>query len=306
MIEGNFTEDKRNNSILPPWNDLLGKDDFISYMPSYKGNQYLDKFDECVLPCSETGDITYYVYNPFKHNTAVNEKCPVLVWIHGYTNALDGKVCVSHSGGEMFASPEYQKKMGGAFVVVPLANEKRSETGEIVDSWSEVYVKPVKQILDIVCDENKEHIGCKFIMGGSSGGYFSWWFAQGYCNEIDGCIPISSGYIPEKEDLKHIEEAGVYVLAAHGRHDELCSFDEFVKPKLEYLENMKNCICYFPEWVRNGDGGVASLYYGFEMGQHCMITQVQSNLIFEDGRCYDNRLPNGVTGWIADVCKAKQ
>lgn len=54
-----------------------------------------------------------------------------------------------------------------------------------------------------------------------------------------------------------------------------------------------------------GDGGVASVNYGTEMGQHCMINQFQANLIYDDGRFYDERLPEGVTGWIRDVCEKR-
>lgn len=49
--------------------------------------------------------------------------------------------------------------------------------------------------------------------------------------------------------------------------------------------------------------GVASVNYGMEMGQHCIINQIQANLIYHDGTCYDERLPKGVTGWIREVCR---
>ncbi len=69
---------------------------------------------------------------------------------------------------------------------------------------------------------------------------------------------------------------------------------------------MKNCVCYFPEWVRNGDGGAASINYGFEMGQHCLINQFQSNLLYDSGNPCDERFPGGVTGWIRSVCAEKE
>lgn len=70
-----------------------------------------------------------------------------------------------------------------------------------------------------------------------------------------------------------------------------------------WVPGMKHCICFFPEWIRNEDKGVASVNYGMEMGQHCMINQIQANLIYNDGTCYDERLPEGVTGWIREVCQ---
>ena len=61
---------------------------------------------------------------------------------------------------------------------------------------------------------------------------------------------------------------------------------------------MKNEELFLPEWVYNGDGGVASFFYGFEMGQHCMINWVQSDLRFNDGRTAEGFGYDGATGWI--------
>ena len=52
------------------------------------------------------------------------------------------------------------------------------------------------------------------------------------------------------------------------------------------------------------DKGIASIVGGIEMGQHCLMNAVQSNLMFDDGTPMDPRLPDGLTGWIADRRKA--
>lgn len=139
-------------------------------------------------------------------------------------------------------------------------------------------------------------------MGASAGGYFTWRLIEDYPQDFEGAIPIASGYIPEKESLKKIEEAGIRLIVAHGLHDEMAVFEKCMKPRQEDLQGMNHCICYFPEWVRNGDKGVASVNYGMEMGQHCLINQFQMNLMYDDGTCFDERFPNGVTGWIREVC----
>lgn len=158
-------------------------------------------------------------------------------------------------------------------------------------------------IFDRVCEENADHISCKFVMGASSGGYFTWRLIEDYTKDFDGAIPIASGYIPSDENLKKIDDAGMQLIIAHGRHDEMAEFDRCIAVREESLQAMKNSLCYFPEWVRNGDSGVASVNYGIEMGQHCLINQFQANLIYDDGRFYDERLSKGVTGWIKDVCE---
>ncbi|MDE6133379.1 MAG: hypothetical protein K2G04_08405, partial [Oscillospiraceae bacterium] len=93
----------------------------------------------------------------------------------------------------------------------------------------------------------------------------------------------------------------VNLLIAHGRRDEMAIFDKCITPREEKLRSMKNTLCFFPEWVYNGDGGVASIDYGIEMGQHCMINWVQHNLMFDDGKPADGRLPHGVAGWVKEI-----
>lgn len=117
-----------------------------------------------------------------------------------------------------------------------------------------------------------------------------------------GAIPCASGYIPEAESLKKIDEAGIHIIVAHARHDEMVLFEKCIAPIESELQAMKNCLCFFPEWIRNEDKGVASINYGIEMGQHCIINPIQGNLIYTDGTCYDERLPKGITGWIKEVC----
>lgn len=111
------------------------------------------------------------------------------------------------------------------------------------------------------------------------------------------------GYFSSCEALERISQSGVNLLVAHGRHDEMASFDECIKPHIDKLSKLENCICFFSEWVYNGDGGVSSVFYGFEMGQHCMINWIQNNLMFDNGTPADERLPHGVTGWIREVCE---
>lgn len=285
---------------VPEWAKLLPEGEFISYLPSYEGGKYFDLFDELSFSCEETGDITYYVYDPVKHGADKNGKYPVLLWLHGATNALNGKFCICNCGGELFASPEYQREMGGgAYIVVPLANEKTDGDGKLIETFSEKYFKPIKGIVERVCSEGST--GKVFAMGGSLGGWMTWKLAEKFPETFDGIIPISTGYIPTDGRLENIARHNIKVFVTIGRHDETLDFDKEIAPRIPKMEEL-GILTYFPEWVKNGDGGVASLFYGWEMGQHCMINQVQANLMYDDGTPYFERLPNGVTGWIKQVC----
>lgn len=298
-----FTKETKNENPIPPWMEELSEEDFISCNTAYVMGGYWDLFEECLYPCEEKGDIRYFVYNPVKHGAAADKKYPVLMWIHGLNCAIDGRRCVGYCGAEQYASEDYQKAMGGgAYIIVPLANEARLEDDTIVGSWDEDYLPYVKAIYDKVCEENAGNIGARFMMGASSGGYVTWRMLELYGDYFKGAIPIASGYVPETESLKKIENAGIHLLVAHSRHDEMAGFEKCIAPYEAQLRALRHCICFFPEWIRNEDKGVASVNYGMEMGQHCMINQIQANLIYQDGSCYDDRLPKGVTGWIREVC----
>ena len=293
----------QNTDAVPEWAKYLRDGEFISYYPTYKSKIYFDLFDEYSYPCAETGDIRYYVYDPIKHGAPADKKYPALMWLHGATNSLDGVKCIMCCGAEQYASPKYQQEMGGAYIIVPLANEKRLENGELEGSWSNIYLSPIMDIYKKVCQEHENNIGKKFVMGASSGGYFTWRLLEDYTDFFDAAIPISSYYVPSNSALGRISDSGIDLIIAHGRHDEMAPFDECIEPRIEKLQSIKNCICFFPEWVYNGDGGVSSVHFGIEMGQHCMINWVQSNLMFDNGTPADERLPEGVTGWIKAVCE---
>lgn len=297
-----FTKETKNENPCPPWQSEMEEGDMISCNTTYVLGGYWDEFDEYSFPSESTGDLRYFVYDPVKHGADKNKKYPILMWIHGTNCAIDGRRCVGYCGAEQYASPKYQEAMGGgAYIVVPLANEARLEDDTIVGFWDETYLVPVKALFDKVCQDNAANISSRFVMGASSGGYFTWRLIEDYPSDFEGAVPIASGYIPSEAGLKRIDEAQVKTVIAHGKHDEMAPFDKIIVPREGELRAMKNSICYFPEWVRNEDKGVASVNYGMEMGQHCLINQFQANLMYNDGTYMDELFPNGVTGWVREV-----
>ncbi len=303
MALPDFKKTVQDKGAIPPWAGKLKDDEFISYENSYKTRLYLNLFDRYVMPDGVVGDIRYYVYDPVKHGADPNGRYPVTMWFHGLSNSLMEDGCIMCCGAEQYASPKYQQEMGGSYIIVPLCNEVREENGQVNGGWSRDHIDVIKKIYDKVIADNDKNISKKFIMGASSGGFFTWAMLESFPHFFDGAIPISSGHVPDDESLDRIEKSGVSLIIAHGRNDEMADFDECIMPRIEKLEALKSCLCFFPEWVYNGDGGISSVFYGFEMGQHCMINWIQHNLMFDDGRSADSRLPNGITGWIRAVCE---
>ena len=58
-----------------------------------------------------------------------------------------------YSGAEFFGKEDYQKSFGGVYILVPLANEKRNEEGEVVYSWSETYANLLYNLINEFNDE---------------------------------------------------------------------------------------------------------------------------------------------------------
>lgn len=300
MALPDFKQLSQDKTAVPEWAQFLKEGEYISYTNSYKSKIYFDLFDKYLQPCEETGDIRYYVYDPVKHGADPEKQYPVLMWLHGASNSLMEEGCIMCCGAEQFASPEYQKRMGGAYLIVPLCNEERLPDGTILGAWSPAHSAPVKAIFDRVCEAPSA--GKRFVMGASSGGYFTWQLLEDYGSYFDAAMPIASGYVPDDAALDRIAAGGTKLLIAHGKHDELAPFAECIAPRMEKLCSLPDTLCFFPEWVYNGDGGVSSVFYGIEMGQHCMINWVQHDLRFDDGTTADARLPEGVTGWIRGIC----
>jgi len=304
MALPDFKKLEQNKTVVTAWAKYLKDGEFISYENTYKSKIYFHLFDRYEYPCAETGAIRYYVYDPVKHGADPTKKYPVLMWPHGASNSLMEEGCIMCCGAEQYASPRYQQEMGGAYLIVPLANERRLEDGTLLGTWEKAYSAPIKAIFDKVCAEHAEQVGKKFVMGASAGGYFTWQLLEDFCGFFDGAIPISSSYLPSDAALNQISESGIQLILAHGKHDELADFATCILPRMETLQKMQHTICFFPEWVYNGDGGVSSVFYGLEMGQHCMVNWIQHNLMFDNGTPADEQLPDGVTGWIRQICNS--
>lgn len=93
-----FSENTKVDCVVPEWAKFMDKGDHISYMPSFKGGEFLGLFDEriCTAPENQPpfDSMTCYLFDPTKHGRDRNGKYPLLIFIHGATNALDGRKCV--------------------------------------------------------------------------------------------------------------------------------------------------------------------------------------------------------------------
>ena len=292
-----------NGIPTPPWAGEMEPGDFISTAPTYEVGKLFHLFEKSQYKHVSGTELKYYFYDPFKQSTVERKKLPLLVFLHGTSNALEGDVCINYTGAELYASEKYQKSLDGAHILIPVANEYRDEDGKVQGFWSADYLESVHGLIMDFVAEKKDVIGPIVLLGNSSGATFVLRLMDTYMDDFDVVIPVGGTALGDDSVLDKYDEKGKYLFLALGKRDEFHDYEEELVPRLPRLERMKHCFIYTPDWVRNGDKGVASINFGIEMGQHCLVNAVQCNLMFDDGTPMDVRPPHGLTGWIASVVR---
>lgn len=257
----------------------------------------------------QVGDLKYYVYDPCAHGADPEGTYPVILWFHGSGNALMGNLAISAGGAEYFATDEWQAEFGPAYIVCPLANEFADENGSTMMNWishepgsdTSVYSTAVKGLVDQFMGEHEGHVGKLAVVGTSAGGYMAYRYAIDYTDTVNALLLMAPAYTPTEAELDKLEAAGFPILHLKSTHDEMLTYEEYTAPVRAKLDSMSNMTNICTDWARNGDGGVASLFFGIEMGQHCICSSVGQNMMFDDGTPMEEQLPAGITGWFKEV-----
>jgi len=287
---------------IVPWAGQIPEGAFISYEPTYKVGQYFSRFHKEVFEPADFEKLGYYFYDPTEHGFEKGRAYPLFLFLHGFTNALEGDVCINYAGAEFYAKEEYQRAVGGAYLLIPLANEVRGPDGKVTGSWEERHLRP---LYDLVCDFTNRYaaakggVGKKVVFGNSRGATMCFRLVDAYTDFFNALVPIGSSDISDDKTLDRYDQNDVWLLFSMGKHDEFNDYEKEVLPRLERLKRMKHCTLLTPEWVYNGDHGIASINFGTEMGQHCLINPMHCNMLFDDGTPMEETLPHGVTGWLA-------
>ena len=292
---------------LPPWANEIPEGAFITYEPTYKTGEYFSRFHKDFYDCELPGKngMNYYYYDPTEHGFPKNRDYPVFVFMHGLSNSLVGDLCINYAGAEFYSKEEYQNAVGGAYLLIPIANEYRDKDGKVKGSWDESHIKPVH---DLICDFAKNRAGGriskKVIFGNSRGATMCFKMVDAYTDFFDALVPIGTADISDDATLDRYDANDIWLFYATGKRDEFNDYKTLVAPRIPRLKRMKHCFIFTPEWVYNGDHGIASINFGVEMGQHCLINPMHCNLMFDDGTPMEPTLPDGVTGWLSQMLKS--
>lgn len=289
-----------------PWEKDMPQGAFISTAPTYKVGEYFYRFHKDTFTPTAFAQMGYYFFDPTEHGFPKGRSYPLFVFLHGTSNALEGEVCINYGGAEFYSTDEYQKTVGGAYLLLPLANEYRNEQGRCQGQWCEEYTRPVYELINsFIVKHTAENGGVdkKVVFGNSSGATMSFRMVNAYTDFFNALVPIGSGAIPDDATLDRYDQNDVHLFYAMAKRDEFNDFEKDIAPRLPRLARMKHCYIFTPEWVYNGDHGIASINFGVEMGQHCLINPMHANLKFDDGTPMEPDLPNGITGWLAQMLK---
>ena len=294
------------SNIWHPWAKQIPQGAFITDSPTYKVGEYFSRFHKDSFTPADFAQMGYYFYDPTEHGYPKGQQYPLLVFMHGTTNALEGDVCINYAGAEFYSKEDYQKTLGGAYLLLPLANEYRDQEGNCRGAWGNTYVPPVYELIKAFIQKHtlaNGGVSKKVVFGNSSGGRMALRLSAAYPEFFDVVVPMGAAEIPDESLLDLYDQNNISLFFAMGKRDEFNDYQKQIVPLLPRMKRMKNCFIFTPDWVYNGDHGIASINFGVEMGQHCIINPMHCNLMFDDGSPMEPSLPDGVTGWLAKVIK---
>lgn len=296
----------------PWWLPQTPKGSFISYNATYgdRIGKYFDRFNKDSFKCNiEIPDgtfdkIDYYFHDPRKYGFDPNKKYPLLIFIHGLTNALqDESTFINYSGAEFFATQEYQDELEGAFILVPKANEY-NDNEVCKGSWSDGYIDPLyNTINDFIDKYAKNSISKISILAASKSLKMTYKLVVKYPELFDIFIELSSNRLPNNSEIEIFNKNDIFFFYALCKHDELNDYEIQVKPYLKNIKKINKHFIFLPDWIYHGNKGIASGYElgRFEMGQHCLIVSFMVNLLFDDGTPMYDKFPKGFLNWFKTI-----
>lgn len=283
------------------------------------GQGLMDRFDAQVL---ETGDaaigaLDYYVYAPIAHGAKANRAYPLLLMFHGANNGgVNDKLCGGLTDWMIYAGDEYQRLLGGAYVVFPKANEYATAQEKTVEdvvhcyqptgNWmssrrgTSVYSDALALLVDTL--KARYPISSLNVIGTSAGGYMAWRFAIDHPQLCRKVVPVAPAYKPTAAELELLARADIGLWVIHGEQDANCPILLYTGAILPQLNDMPNARVTILDTVRFGNRKIVSVPSGGrDIGQHLAQFAVGQNMLYDDGTPYDGRYPDGLIAWLADA-----
>lgn len=285
-------------------------------------NELQKKFDNRTGPqINGRPAIDYHVFSPAKE---AGQKYPVLVWLHGMSGGRHFRAPVD-SIVTSFAKPEMQTKFGGgAYIVVPRANEDfgmcATDGFLFSNSWlvgmntEENEAIPMEKIravdngrtqLPELTAALRQFIAEEaafidhdrvYLAGNSAGGYMTWQTLLAMPDVFAAAAPVChAAFVPRDEFMPRFAHMPLWVIC--GELDSL--YKTSVEPCVEKLRAKhpadKLRVTIFDK-VRNPNRMPAE-------SEHHAWVPVANDMFYADGIPYDINYPDGFIAWLMSHTK---
>ena len=259
------------------------------------------------------GEMNYYLYDPTKHGSPSDKDYPLIMVFHGANNGRDGIKCTTYTDCAVFAGPEYQKRLGGAYVLFPKANERDTVIGGVKRGWgtwmtedpatgTSIYLPAVTAILEKVISGNHIDPSHVIVGGTSAGGYMTWRFLGAHADMVSGAFLMAPAGCPTEEEIARYGSMKLPLWIIHGVNDEICKYPLFTGSYAPAFAGRPEVRISALDTVRYGDKSVVRMNVGgIEMGQHLALFAVGSNMIYDDGTPYDPAYSKGFIDWLRSL-----
>lgn len=237
------------------------------------------------------GSMDYYIYNPTEHGFAPDRQYPVIMAFHGANNGgANNERCGALTDWMIFASDEYQKRLGGAFIVFPKANEyttvQRIQDGDKIKiykpagTWMRGFNTIKTSIYSDAIQKLYEHIKQTYntrklaVIGSSAGGYLAWRFILEHPESASAAVIVSPAYTPNDMEIEQIGKQKIRLWIIHGLKDKNCPIDIFTGPAEKKLRAQKNIRLSILDTVRFGNRKI--VYYEMRPGSDSILRNLRS------------------------------
>jgi len=299
MVVQNIEKIKQS---LKPVREIITPDIIAQNLASETALQKL--FDNRQGPAIEgRHQIDYHVFSPAKGD-ADTTRYPVFIWLHGMGHGNCFRQPVRGSDVANFASPKYQAKFSGAYIVVPRANEDLGQMATnnffwYTNSWlSGVYVEgglpPKSQIPELVAairqflQEESKNIDTSriYLSGFSAGGYMTWQTLLAMPDTFAAAAPICHAMFVQTD---YVNTIPLWLIC--GEKDELCM--HYVAHTIDKLQDTHKA-----EFRTTILKDVLNPDYTPAVSQHHSWVPVTFDMLYNDGKPYDEKYPQGFINWL--------
>ena len=209
-----------------------------------------EEADKFVAAKSKSG-VNYQYFKPV--NKDDGKKHPLIIWFHGngeggykdYRNNVSQKL--ANRGAVAFAENKTQKIFGGAYVVVPQADDTW------YNNYTKGYIKSVKAMIDEFASENNIDKNRIYIFGASAGGYMSFRMMIEYPNYFAAFstsaaaldkAATSGGVATTTQDLMKIRNKPLWMV--HAQNDPTISYENTSKRVYDVLSKYGAILSSYP------------------------------------------------------------